>query len=87
MPEPKWFYRSLNHRDMADLLGIELWGHTPHGDLRVAPKGEPQPTGAMTYAELEASFTARFKIVRHPKRSPLFQVVEKEAEPAFERFA
>lgn len=49
--------------DMAEYLGFDLWGHTPQGDLRVAPKGVEQPTAAMTYDELEAEFLSKFKVV------------------------
>jgi hypothetical protein len=62
------FWKEIDYRDMADALGLDLWGNTPQGDLRVAPKGSPQPTGAISYAALKKMFDKQFRLIRDPRK-------------------
>ncbi len=63
MKHEKYYYREPEVKEMADCLGISLWGHTPQGDLRISRGAEDQPTGAMTANEIRVEFAAKFNLV------------------------
>ncbi len=60
----KEFYdRGVCVADMADWLGLSLWGYAPNGSIRVGKVTDSQPTSVMTDAEIKEQFDAVFEIV------------------------
>jgi len=72
------YYGGLQPGDMAEWLGVYLFGHTPDGELRISRNGEPQPTEVMAYDSLKAEFLARFRVVPDRPHGNLFRVEQIE---------
>lgn len=90
MNHKKYYYRNLEVADMAECLGITLWGHTPDGALRVSHGTEDQPTGAMTADEIRAEFDVWFNVVPYRPGGVMVKAVAKRCQncgegPAIER--
>jgi hypothetical protein len=68
------YWKGLEIADMADWLGVVLWGNTPQGDLRIGSHHDSQPTGVLTYEELKARFNESFRVVPVRKMSGYVRV-------------
>lgn len=83
----KRFHKAPSHKDMADALGLDLWGYTPDGDFRVGHKGDDQPSFVMTVPELVAEFNTQFDVVPDGRRGSDLVRIEKRTGAARRRVA